>query len=100
RMPVRMHPSQMNLLQSGFKGGLTSLTSDRLRKLDRQMKSVDQDVWYDTSSETWRLSGGGSAAGFFIGPDDGFLIWTRRSTNSWVWTNSLPYSLPTRLMTP
>jgi hypothetical protein len=102
RLPARMHPSQMNLLASGFKGGSFSMQSDRLRKLDRYLKSTGQDVWYNTTDQSWRYTGAGTppASDFYIGPDDGFLIWTRGSTNAWTWTNAPPYNPPTRLMNP
>ncbi|MBU1693009.1 MAG: hypothetical protein KKC51_03495, partial [Verrucomicrobia bacterium] len=102
RVPARVHPSQMNLVESGFRGTtVLGGNSDRLRKLDRAGKTVGLDVYYLISDQTWRYVGTHQvASGFYISPDDGFLIWTVRSTNQWIWTNQLPYSLPTRFMTP
>jgi len=101
-LPVRAHPSQMNLLESGFQGAALSIQSDRLRKIDPQTQSIwnGRDVFYNTSASAWQYVGGGSASDFYIYPDESFLIYTRGSTESWYWTNSLPYSLPTRFMSP
>ena len=100
RSPARLHPSQMNLVESGFKGGAVALQSDRIRKLDRALKSTGQDVWYRTTDQTWRYANNGLASDFYITPDDGFLIWTRASTNTWIWTSPMPFSAPTPLMSP
>ncbi|MBP7830352.1 MAG: autotransporter-associated beta strand repeat-containing protein [Kiritimatiellae bacterium] len=100
RLPATLHPSQMNLIASGFKGGAVSTQSDRLRKLNRAQQGVGQDVWYRTTDQTWRYAGGGLASDFTISPDDGFLIYTRKSTTEWIWTNVPPYTPPTRLMSP
>ncbi|MBP7830351.1 MAG: autotransporter-associated beta strand repeat-containing protein [Kiritimatiellae bacterium] len=100
RVPCRLHPSEMKLVEAGFHGSTLSLHSDRLRKLDRELKSTGQDVWYRTTDQTWRYSSGALASDFYITPDDGFLIWTRGSTEAWTWTNPLPYTAPTRLMNP
>ncbi|HSA16857.1 MAG TPA: autotransporter-associated beta strand repeat-containing protein [Kiritimatiellia bacterium] len=100
RLPCTMSPAQMNLLASGFKGGVGSMSADRIRKLNRQQQGVGFDVYYNTTRSRWEYVNNSSAAGFTISPDDGFLIWTRGSTTPWTWTNVPPYSLPTRLMNP
>ncbi|HRZ11587.1 MAG TPA: autotransporter-associated beta strand repeat-containing protein [Kiritimatiellia bacterium] len=100
RVPAKLKPSQMNLVESGFQGGPNSLISDRLRKLNRELKSTGRDVWYNTTEQKWYYAGAGLADDFYITPDDGFLIWTRASASAWTWTNALPYSAPTRLMNP
>ena len=103
-LPVRVHPSQMNLLESGFQGSVNSLQSDRLRKIDPETQSIwnGRDVYYDPAAGTWKYTGagGGVASDFYIYPDESFLIYTRGSTESWFWTNKLPYSLPTRTFSP
>jgi len=102
-LPATVHPSQMNLLESGFKGGATSMQSDRIRKLNRAGQSTEQDVWYSTLQQKWYYASSPpytEATGFRIGPDDGFLIWTYGSTAEWVWTNKMLYSPPTRFMNP
>lgn len=100
RLPCTLGLAQMNLLESGFKGGAVSTSSDRLRKLNRAMQSVGMDVYYNTTRQRWEYVNNSSAANFFISPDDAFLIWTRKSTTPWILTNAPPYTAPTRLMNP
>jgi len=102
-LPRNVHPSQMNLLESGFKGGLRPSHSDKLLKYDRANQQVSgAGIWYKTSDMTWREASGvnGAIVGYnCFTPDDGIVI-AATHTNDWVWTNKLIYTLPTRFMSP
>ncbi len=98
--PNRVHPSQMGLLESGFKGGTSSTASDRLRKFNKETQLTDPDIWYDTNVNQWKFTtGGGVPAGYFK-PDDAIVIMSVKSTGNWIWTNRVLYSAPTRTMDP
>ena len=102
RWPRRYHPSQMNLISSGFQGGTYSMGSDRIRRFNRNGQQAGVDVWYRTSDSSWRLASSGNPVcpTNYFQPDDAIVIWTVKSSSSWVWTPPIPYSLPTRNMTP
>ncbi|OGV43596.1 MAG: hypothetical protein A2X46_08145 [Lentisphaerae bacterium GWF2_57_35] len=102
-VPTMAHPSGMNLLTSGFKGGAKPSQSDKLMKYNRITQQISgAGLWYKTTDSTWREATGinGPVIGYnYFSPDDGILI-VSVNTNDWVWTNSFPYSLPTRFMSP
>ncbi|HBA84494.1 MAG TPA: hypothetical protein DCZ95_10410 [Verrucomicrobia bacterium] len=102
-MPRNLHPSQMNLLESGFKGAGRPSNSDKLFKYDRINGQIaGAGLWFKTNDSTWRQATGvnGSlvSSGYFT-PDDGILIMTIH-TNDWTWTNRLLYLPPTKYMSP
>ncbi|OGV43664.1 MAG: hypothetical protein A2X46_08275 [Lentisphaerae bacterium GWF2_57_35] len=101
--PRNVHPSQMNLLESGFKGGGRPSQSDKLMKYDRVNQQISgAGIWYKTADSTWREASGinGAVIGYnYFTPDDGLVILTVH-TNDWEWTNKVLYTLPTRYMDP
>lgn len=101
-LPMRTHPSEMNLLSAGFTGGINPIQSDWMWKYDRANQRVPDKIWYRTTDQTWRfLSTGYPAvpAGYF-GYDDAIVIQTRKSQSTLNWTNTVPYKAPTREMNP
>jgi autotransporter-associated beta strand protein len=102
-MPRNVHPNDMNLLASGFKGGDRPSQSDKLLKYDRLNQRIyGAGIWYKTSDSTWREAAGpnGAIIGYnYFTPDDGIVIVTVHP-DDWVWTNKILYTLPTRFMNP
>ncbi len=99
-LPRRVHPSQMNLIECGFQGGTWSLGSDRLRKWNRQTQAADMDVWYNTTLGKWVYANGTDVPTNYFGPDDAIIIWTRKSTGYWYWTNRILYPYPNKNINP
>ena len=104
RSPRRLHPAQMNLTESGFKGGRFPLQSDRIWSLNRENQQSTLDCWLDTSgTPTWRLNQTPSFPAVptnYFNPDDAVVIRTSPTNSNWAWTNKLLYPIPTRNMTP
>ena len=103
-LPKAMHPSEMGLLTSGFKGGLAPALSDQLWKYDRANQKAPYAVWYRTTDGTWRMT---HPIPFplvptnYFSPDDGIYMWIKNSTNSnWNLTQPLPYIEPSIRMNP
>ena len=103
-LPKAMHPSEMGLLTSGFKGGLAPALSDQLWKDDRANQKAPYAVWYRTTDGTWRMT---HPIPFppvptnYFSPDDGIVIWIQNSTNNnWNLTQPLPYTEPSIRMNP
>ena len=102
-LPETMHPSQMNLIGSGFKGhALLPALSDQIWKFNRAGQAIAQPVWYRTTDSSWRLT----SANFplcptnYFAPDDGLVITIYSGTGDVVWTNRFTYATPTRDMNP
>ena len=103
------HPSQMGLLESGFRGGASPTVSDRIRKFTRDKQQAGTDVWYQVSVSTGRWLLANTVPGttnypevpdnFFMS-DDALMIWTVGSTTNWVWTNRVLYPPPTVRINP
>jgi hypothetical protein len=102
RLPRRMHPSEMQLLSSGFTGGGFMFVSDMIWKYDRNAQSVPQVVWYNTSANQWRLANGSAVPAGYFGPDDALVIWTMGSPSNWTWTLDPAelYDPPARILQP
>ncbi len=103
-LPETQHPSQMNLLQSGFQGSTLPFLSDWVWKFDRAQQLVpDGKIWFKTSDQTWRFDAGGVNGALvptnYFRPDDAVVI-QRRAPTPMTWTNTLNYAVPTRDMKP
>lgn len=100
--PAYLHPSELNLLESGFSGGSHPIFSDRIWKFDRETQQVPNIIWYDTGDSTWRFTSSGypTVPDNYFGPDDAIVVYTRSSGSTITHTNSILYSLPTKEMTP
>jgi hypothetical protein len=98
-VPAYMHPRDMNLTNSGFKGhASTPIRSDQILKYNKATGATyPYNAWFRLSDQTWRLNDASRTPvpeGFY-GPDDALVIITYASTSDWMWTNRLPYTLPT-----
>ena len=103
RLPVSAHPSQMNLLESGFVKGVRG-SSDEIYTINTSTKSVrNGSTIYCDAEGVWRYVGsdGLVPAGFFK-PNDVIVIVSRNWVNAgtWTWTYDPTnfYVLPTRWM--
>jgi len=101
-VPAYMHPRDMNLTNSGFKGhASTPIRSDQILKYNKATGATyPYNAWFRLSDQTWRLNDASRTPvpeGFY-GPDDALVIITYASTSDWMWTNRLPYTLPTRYL--
>ncbi len=121
RLPRHKHPSQMNLLASGFKtGSIAGPTwhqtveeeelGNYMWALDRVGQQISRFMyynhavgwgvtpgWYYTDGPNWYGSPIPASARPF-GPDDGIVIRTSGSTQPWTWTNEIPYNTPTQFL--
>lgn len=107
RAPRRVHPSQMNLLESGFRGGSTArpLEADRIWTFSNLNQRATVDVFYDTNTLTWRYNKTPNfpvvpASQMIFKPDDGLVIKTGTNTPPWAWTNKILYTPPNRYISP
>jgi hypothetical protein len=105
--PRWVHPSQLGLLESGFKGGAYPNQSDKIWAFDRVTQKAKPQIWYDSVTATWRWNI--SQQGGFpevrswerpFGPDDAIVIQTSSTNVNWGWTNRVLYLAPTRTFTP
>ena len=103
RLPVSAHPSQMNLLESGFVKGVRGY-SDEIYTINTANKSVrNGSTIYCDAEGVWRYVGsdGLVPAGYFK-PNDVIVIVSRNWVNAgtWTWTYDPTnfYVLPTRWM--
>jgi len=105
RLPISAHPSEMNLIGSGFVKGAPGW-SDEIYTMDTSTKSVlNRSTIYCDASGVWRfVSGNGLVPAGFFKPNDVLVIVSRNQvgSGSWTWTYhpSQFYSLPTRWMQP
>lgn len=103
RLPVSAHPSQMNLLESGFVNGYRGL-SDTIYTINTATKDVrsDSTIYCDADS-VWRFAANNTLVpwGFFK-PNDVIVIVSRNwvGDGQWDWTYNPRsfYTLPTRWM--
>ena len=101
--PETLHPSQMNLIASGFKGGIHQVFSDWLWKYDRANQLVPDKIWYRTTDQKWLfISNNAEVPAGYFRPDDAIVIWrnSNLSTSDMTWTNAIQYAIPTRDMKP
>jgi hypothetical protein len=99
-IPETLHPAQLNLLESGFRGGANPVLSDWLWKYDAVSQVVPAVVYYNTSSTNWFFTVGGLVPTNYFRFSDAIAIQTRRQTNAIIWTNKFHYSVPTLKMAP
>ncbi len=102
-LPETMHPIQMNLIGSGFKGhAILPAQSDQIWKFNRAGQAIASPVWYKTSDSTWRLVSSGLplCPTNYFAPDDGLVLVLHSGTTNVTWTNRFTYSIPTRAMNP
>ncbi len=103
-LPQSMHPSQLNLIGSGFTGHVAIPNlSDQIWKFNRAGQAQGTPVWYRTSDHTWRLTSGGFplVPTNYFAPDDGLVITLYNSGSGLLtWTNRFTYTPPTRDMNP
>jgi autotransporter-associated beta strand protein len=104
RLPNHLHPNDMGLFEAGFAPRTKTSFGDIIFKWDRSLQAVPLVVYYNSGlygfpPGWYTMSGvaGAVPAGHF-GPDDGLIINTRGSTTEWTWTNTVPYSAPTRFL--
>jgi len=102
-LPVSVHPSEMQLIESGFVKGATNV-SDQIYTFDTTTKGVrsSSTIFCDTNS-TWRfVTGGGLVPSGYFKPNDVVVIVSKNGGlgNSWTWTYNPTnfYTLPTRWM--
>ncbi|MGD9611281.1 MAG: lamin tail domain-containing protein [Kiritimatiellia bacterium] len=100
RLPVAAHPSQMNLIESGFTPGDLG-ASDEIYTLDTTTKEVlGGSTIYCDAGGTWRKVSGGTAPLFK--PNDVIVIVSKNggvgSTWTWNYHPAQFYTLPTRWM--
>jgi endonuclease/exonuclease/phosphatase family metal-dependent hydrolase len=105
RLPVSAHPSDMNLLVSGFVNGEKGV-SDEIYTMNTATKSVLKgSTIYCDGSGTWRYMTTDALVppGYFK-PNDVIVIISRNHVGdgSWTWTYAAGhfYDLPNRWMTP
>ncbi len=107
-LPVSLHPSNMNLVASGFAKAPAGmpLYGDEIYTWDTTRKAVrgGSSIYCD-STGTWRyVNGNGSVNGAYFKPNDVIVILSRNraapQSNSWTWTYypTSYYRLPTRWM--
>ena len=100
-LPRNLHPSQMNLLESGLHGARWSPFADKIRLYDRINEQPYNTIYYYTNGADygWRISSqsgheGWLDASYTISPDHAISIETGIGTGDWVWTNKCPYDSP------
>lgn len=102
-LPVSAHPSQMNLLESGFVKE-DGAQGDLIYTLDTSQKKMrDGSTIYCDDAGVWRFFvGGGTVPAGYFKPNDMIVIWSFRGGvgNTWNWTYHPTnfYTLPTRWM--
>ena len=113
RLPVSAHPSEMQLLESGFVNG-PSNTSDQIYTIDSSTKGVlGGSTIYCDPNGVWRfVASGQTVPGGWFKPNDVIIIVSRNKalaekqtppgSGNWTW-NYHPghfYKMPTRWMEP
>lgn len=91
--PAEISLAQSRLVESGWVGGDSLVTSDNLIFHNRTNDQFEVKLWYDTFSGTWR-NADASAATRTILPGESFLVRRRNRPTSMVWTQAPPFSLP------
>ena len=101
RLPVAAHPSEMNLLESGFVNGRLGV-GDEIYTINTATKDVlDGTTIYCDENGVWRFVGtGGLVPWGYFKPNDVIVIVSRNwvGNGSWTWTYQPAgfYALPTR----
>lgn len=103
-VPASLHPSQLHLLEAGFRGAAVPVLSDMLWKFDRANQVVPNPgkIWFRTTDQSWRFDNAPTFSAVptnYFKPDDAFVI-RRVAPTPMIWTNRPPYPAPTRDMNP
>ncbi len=109
QLPGDMHPKDLGLVESGFKGAARPMQNpDLLYIWDRSTQSIYtyRPMWYKSTESAWYwlgASGGGAPVKMSdserpISQDDAILIYTYGA--SYTWTNNVYYVPPTSDMSP
>ena len=102
RAPQSAHPSQLGLIEAGFRGGFFPILSDAIWTFDAASQQVREIIWYNTTDQTWRFM----SQGFPLVPPDYFkpfqalIIHTRSGGPDFHWNVPLLYPAPTESMNP
>lgn len=97
------HPSNLNLVGTGFTGGIHPVFSDWMWRFDREEQRAPRVIWYRTSDQTWRFTAPTTypeVPANYFSPNDAIVIQTRRSPADVVWTNRPNYTPPNTRMNP
>ncbi|HOU22379.1 MAG TPA: hypothetical protein PKX16_09175, partial [Kiritimatiellia bacterium] len=103
RLPVYAHPSELNLIESGFVKGLPG-QSDEIYTLNTRIKDTrDGSTIYCDPSGTWRfVKGNGLISTTFLRPNDIIVIisrnWVGNGTWTWTYHPTNFYRLPDKWM--
>jgi len=112
-LPVRTAIENLGFAGSGLVGNNNPSLADEIRILSNVNGngSLDQPkarLYLKSDGTTWAYRsystndfpyGPPSANSYIIEPDESVVV-VRRNTGGMTWTNPLPYSLPTKNMTP
>lgn len=104
-VPRRMKISELGFREAGFSGGRNMTQSDEIRILASGVGvygSPKVRIWLNSANGqfTFQAGGTGSAENYQVEPDEALIIYTRKSSAPWTWTNRLFYSTPGRFMNP
>ena len=101
-LPALLHPSQMNLVESGFKpsDSYVSSTTDIIYAYDTETRGIRKGsgMYCNTNGKWYSITDGKEITGFPFRVNDMLVIVSRNSTQDWTWTFSPSdyYVLPTR----
>jgi hypothetical protein len=108
-IPYRVPLKDSGLREAGFTGVpanryFNPRFSDELRIMKKgggSLQSPDYRILMDKDGtfKYW-FGGSGSAENHIIEPDDALIIYTKMSTENFIWDVTLPYPEPTLYMTP
>lgn len=100
-LPESQHPSQLRLLEAGFKGGANPILSDWLWKYDRPSQVAPRVIYFNTVSNAWLFTSDNVRVPTnWFRPDDAVVVQTRKSASNLTWTNYFHYPTPTRDVNP
>lgn len=90
--PVAVPLTQSGLVQSGFIGGSSQVTSDLLLFFNPVTQLFDTKVWYDAAGQVWRDHTAAVATQRFEA-GTAVLIQRRNRGSHLTWTNPVPYHI-------
>ena len=103
-LPESAHPNDMNLLESGFHGGIFPSHADMIMKYNSASQGIlsSDIIFYNTQNSRWEFAVNRQPvpSSYSYDPGDAIMIKTGIGTSDWVWTNKLSYTPPTKYMTP
>ncbi len=101
QLPRRMHPGELNLLESGFEGGADMSLSDLILTSNQGTTAGYMKLWFNTAEQTWYEGDRALPADAKpLLPDRGMMIVRRSGRPDHTWTRPVPYPAPTRDMNP